>query len=128
MKIIQTENMPKSNGHYSQCIEHQGVLYISGQLPMDTETKKIPKTIEEQTILVLNNIETILTEAGSNRNSVIQVRIYISNINLWDKVNEEYSKFFTQHKPTRCIIPTCDLHYGALIEIEVTAISIEENV
>jgi|TARA_B110000093_G_C12940537_1_gene397757 reactive intermediate/imine deaminase len=123
MKIVNTPNMPVSNGHYSQCIEHNGILYLSGQLPIIKETKSIPSTIEEQTILVLKNVETILNEAGSNKNNILQVRIYISDIKLWDKVNNGYIRFFENHKPVRCIIPTRELHFGCLIEIEVTAIS-----
>ena len=113
--------MPVSNGHYSQCIEHNGLLYLSGQLPI--KNKNIPPTIEEQTILVLKNVETILKEAGSTKKNILQVRVYISDIKLWDKVNEEYSRFFENHKPVRCIIPTRELHFGCLLEIEVTAIS-----
>lgn len=122
MNIINTPNLPLSNGHYSQCIEHQGILYLSGQLPICQETKLIPATIEAQTELVLKNIDTILKAAGSNKNNVLQVRVYISNIELWDKVNKCYSHFFENHKPVRCIIPTRELHFGSLIEIEVTAI------
>jgi|TARA_B110000914_G_scaffold185767_1_gene169548 2-iminobutanoate/2-iminopropanoate deaminase len=123
MKIINTPNMPVSNGHYSQCIEHNGILYLSGQLPIERETKTIPATIEEQTDLVFKNVETILKEAGSNKKNVLQVRVYISSINLWDKVNDGYSIFFEDHKPVRCIIPTRELHFGSLIEVEITAIS-----
>lgn len=123
MNIIQTKNMPTANGHYSQCIEHNGILYLSGQLPIERETKKIPSTISEQTNLVLKNIETILHEANSDKNHVLQVRIYIPNVQLWDEVNTVYSDFFGTHKPVRCVIPTNELHYGALIEVEVTAIT-----
>ncbi|WP_159023725.1 RidA family protein [Formosa sp. L2A11] len=122
MKIITDINMPKSNGHYSQCIEHNGILYLSGQLPILQEDRNIPKTIEEQTLLVLNNIDTILKVAGSNKNNILQVSIYVSNIKLWDKVDEVYSRFFEHHKPVRSIIPTRELHFGCLIEVEVTAI------
>ena len=82
MKIIDTPKMPKANGHYSQCIEHNGLLYLSGQLPIDQKSKTIPSSIEEQTDLVLKNVESILTEAGSSKNHILQVRIYISNIEL----------------------------------------------
>ena len=122
MTILNTPKMPKTNGHYSQCIEHNGILYLSGQLPIDRETKTIPTSIEEQTDLVLKNIETILKEAGSNKKNVLQVRVYISNIKLWDKVNDRYSFFFEEHKPVRCVIPTGELHFGCLIEIEAMAI------
>ncbi len=122
MEIIQTDKMPKSNGHYSQCIHHNGILYLSGQLPIDPYTKSIPKTIEEQTLQTLSNIELILNEAGSSKYEVLQIRIYISDILLWDKVNAVYSSFFEKHKPVRSVIPTRDLHFGCLIEIETTAI------
>jgi len=122
MKIINTPNMPKSNGHYSQCIAHNGMLYLSGQLPINQADRSIPDTIEAQTDLALHNAEQILVAAGSNKSKVLQVRVYISNISLWDKVNERYAAFFQDHKPVRSIIPTRELHFGCLIEIEVTAV------
>jgi len=123
MEKISTPNIPKSNGHYSQCIKHNGILYLSGQLPLDIIDYSMPEGIIAQTDLVLKNIEAILKEAGSDKNKVLQVRIYIPNVALWDEVNERYSIFFGNHKPARCIIPTRELHFGSLIEIEVTAIA-----
>ncbi len=122
MKIVNTPNMPKSNGHYSMCIEHNGLLYLAGQLPLRQEDRSIPETIEEQTDLVLQKVETILVEAGSHKFNVLQVRIYIPDVALWDQVNERYALFFEHHKPVRCVIPTRELHYGCLIEMEVTAV------
>lgn len=122
MQIIDSPNLPPSNGHYSQCISHNGILYLSGQLPIDPDTKKIPKTIEEQADLALKNAEKILIEAGSSKNKVLRVQVFISNIELWNSVNDRYTLFFGDHKPARCIIPTRELHFGCLIEIEVTAI------
>jgi 2-iminobutanoate/2-iminopropanoate deaminase len=121
MKIIQSVNIPPANGHYSACIEHNGTLYISGQLPVDPATKKIPEGIEAQTKLALEKIDLILTEAGSSREKVIQMRIYISDIALWNKVNEAYTQFFGTHKPVRCVVPVGKLHYGCLIEAECVA-------
>lgn len=122
MEIRTSPKIPQSNGHYAQCIEHNGILYLSGQLPIDPITGNIPESIEEQVDLVLNNIELILNEVGSSKNKVLQVRVYVPSIELWDRVNERYSLFFESHKPVRCIIPTRELHFGCLIEIEVTAI------
>jgi 2-iminobutanoate/2-iminopropanoate deaminase len=122
MKIIQNENMPRANGHYTQCIEHQGILYLSGQLPIDPDTKEIPAAIEQQTLVALQNVEKILKAADENISAILQVRIYISDIALWDKVNAVYASFFGEHKPTRSIIPTGPLHYGAQIEIEALAV------
>lgn len=121
MKIIRTKNMPVSNGHYSQCIEYNGLLYLSGQLPIDSGTREIPDSIEEQAKLALSNVEIILKEAGSSLSNVINIRIYIPDIDLWDKVNDIYSQVMGDHKPTRCIIPTRQLHFGCKIEIEATA-------
>jgi reactive intermediate/imine deaminase len=121
MKVIQTPDMPNANGHYSQCIEHNGTLYISGQLPIDPVTGEISQIIENQADLVFRKIEIILNEAGVTKNEVIQMRLYISDINLWEKVNERYSLFFGRHKPVRCVIPTGKLHYGCLIEVEAVA-------
>lgn len=114
--------MPKANGHYSPCIQHNGILYLSGQLPIDPVTKAIPKTIEEQTDLALKNVETIVNEAGSSKDQILQMRVYISNIELWGRVNDRYSAFFGDHKPVRSIVPTRELHFGCLIEIEAIAV------
>lgn len=113
--------MPKSNGHYSMCIEHNGTIYTAGQLPIDPVSKSIPKTIEKQTKLVLEKIETIVIAAGSSKNQIIQMRLYISDIELWTRVNIVYAEFFGKHKPVRAVIPTRELHYGCLIEVEAIA-------
>jgi len=104
--------MPRANGHYSQCIEHQGILYMSGQLPMDNGSRTIPESIEDQSRLVLKNVERVLTEAGSSLDRVLQMRVYVTDIGLWDAVNDIYTEVFGDHKPTRCIIPTRELHFG----------------
>lgn len=121
MQLFTTDKMPKPAGHYSQCVEHNGVLYISGQLPKDPVTRVIPEGIAEQTLQVLKNIELILMEVGSNKNCILQMRIYIPDIEHWDVVNKVYSEFFGDHKPARCVVPSRDLHYGSLIEVEATA-------
>ena len=121
MKIIHHPNIPPANGHYSPCIEHQGTLYISGQLPVDPDTRSIPSGIEAQTNMVLNKIEQILMAAGSSKEQVIQMRIYLPDVALWDEVNAVYAGFFGSHKPARCVVPTTTLHYGCLIEAECIA-------
>ena len=122
MKIIEAPGMPKANGHYSQCVEHDGVLYLSGQLPIDPDTRQIPEGIEEQTRVALANVERILVAAGSDKSHVLRVRIYVSNIALWNRVNEVYAEFFGTHRPARAIVPSRDLHFGAQVEIECIAV------
>ena len=122
MRTIDDERIPTPGGHYSPILEHQGLLYVSGQLPMDPASKQVPDGIEAQTELALTNLEHLLIVAGSARNHVLQVRIYIANIDLWDAVNRTYAAFFGEHKPVRAIIPCGDLHFGCLLEIEATAV------
>jgi 2-iminobutanoate/2-iminopropanoate deaminase len=121
MKIIDTEKMPTANGHYSQCIEHNGLLYISGQLAGNSIEMTLQMDIGSQAKIVLEKIEVILNQAGSSRDKVIQMRIYIPDIELWDRVNKVYTEFFGEHKPVRCIVPSGRLHYGCLIEAEAVA-------
>lgn len=121
MNIINHPDLPPSNGHYSVAIEHNGTLYISGQLPIDLETKEIPPTVEEQTELVLRKVAQIVEVSGSSKEQIIQMRVYVSDVQLWDRVNAVYARFFGEYKPVRVVVPTRDLHYGCLIEVEATA-------
>ncbi|MCM1988253.1 RidA family protein [Oceanirhabdus seepicola] len=127
MKYISTDNALKPSGHYSQAIVHNNLVFISGQLAVDSNTgEKKFGTIEEETNLVLKNIDLILKEAGSDKNHVLKTTIYIPDMSLWDKVNRIYSDFFKNHKPARAIVPTRELHFDFKIEIEVIA-AIKKN-
>jgi enamine deaminase RidA (YjgF/YER057c/UK114 family) len=124
MKIIQHESIPTPKGHYTPVVEHKGTLYVSGQLPrLDDGT--IPEGIEAQTMLVLEKMEQLLLLAGSNREHVLQVRIYIPDGDDWAAVNAVYADFFGDHRPARCIVPSRELHYGCAIELEAVACVIE---
>jgi len=122
MKKIFTPNAPKPAGHYSQAIVHDNVVYISGQLPIDPVTGEMRlSSIEEQTEQALKNVAEILKAAGSDIDSVIKTTVYISDIQLWDRVNNVYSAFFGEHRPARAVVPTKNLHHGSNIEIEAIA-------
>ncbi len=77
--------------------------------------------IEAQTELALRNVEQILLAAGSDLSHVLQMTIYISEMELWDKVNEVYARILGEHKPARAIVPVKDLHFGTKIEIQAIA-------
>ncbi|MFT5018090.1 MAG: 2-iminobutanoate/2-iminopropanoate deaminase, partial [Limisphaerales bacterium] len=93
MKIIQNKEIPVPKGHYSPVIEHNGTLYLSGQLPKD-EDGNIPEGIEAQLELVLAKMDHLLTHSGSDRNHVLSVRIYIPDVAYWDQVDATYASFF----------------------------------
>lgn len=112
----------KPAGHYSLATVHNDTVYISGQLPVNINTgEKVFGTITDQVKTVLNNIEEILKEVGSSKDKVLKVSIYIPDVKLWNEVNEVYSSFFQGHKPARVIVPTRELHYGFLVEMDVIA-------
>jgi reactive intermediate/imine deaminase len=121
MKIIENELMPPpAKGHYSHCVEHNGILYLSGQLPLLADGG-VPDGIEAQTLLTLQKVEKILQAAGSKKEQILRMTVYITDIAYWPEVNAAYADFFGNHKPARCIIPCGKLNYGALIEIDCTA-------
>ncbi len=125
MRII-SGNASKG-GHYSPGIVSNGTLYISGQLPIDHETGRlVPGGVGEQAKAALRNMEIILASAGLPKEAVVLCRVYIPDVRLWDEVNRAYAEFFGAHKPARVIVPTGELHHGALVEIEAMAEMPEE--
>ena len=89
---------------------------------MDMETRvAFAGDIETQTELALRNVEAVLHAAGSDLQHVLQMTIYISDIELWGKVNETYARVMGEHRPARAIVPVEDLHFGTQIEIQAIA-------
>lgn len=122
MKVIQPKDQPQPKGHYSPGIRHKGLIFVSGQLPIDLETREpFAGDIETQTELALRNVEEVLKAAGSDLEHVLQMTIYVSDMELWDAVNRTYSKIMGDHRPARAIVPVKDLHFGAKIEIQAVA-------
>ncbi len=122
MEFIKTSNAPAPAGHYSQAVVYNDLIFVSGQLPINPETKeKITGTIEEQAHQTLKNVKAILEAAGSNLQNVLKTTVYISDISLWGPVNEIYAEYFGNHKPARAIVPTRELHHGFKIEVEAIA-------
>ena len=122
MEPIVTEDAPKPAGHYAQGVVHGGLVYVSGQVPIDPKSGKLTlDTIEAQTQQALENVKGIVEAAGSRLDLVLKTTVYISDIELWTRVNEVYAAFFGDHRPARAIVPTKDLHFGIQVEIEAVA-------
>lgn len=122
MRMISTPDAPPPAGHYSQAVVYGDTVYVSGQLAVDPVTgEKGVGSIEEQTRLALRNIEQILLSSGSDLNHVIKTTAYVSDIELWGGVNQVYAEVFGEHRPVRVIVPSRDLHFGCLVEIEAIA-------
>jgi len=122
MKVIQPPDQPQPKGHYSPGFEHNGLIFVSGQLPMTLDTRQ-PFTgpIEEQTELALRNVEVVLQAAGSDLGRVRQFTIYVSDMELWGAVNATYARVMGDHRPARAIVPVKDLHFDTKIEIAAIA-------
>lgn len=122
IKSIQTPNAPSPGGHYSQAIAYGGLVFVAGQLSIDPKTgEKKLGSIEEQTEQALRNVEAILKAANSDLSRVLKMTVYVSDIDLWGPVNTVYARIMGEHRPARAVIPTGDLHYGFLIEIDAIA-------
>lgn len=122
MNIILTPNAPAPGGHYSQAIAHNGLVFISGILPIEPSGRKLNDfDINKQTKQVFANLKAILEAAGSEPNKVLKTTVFISDMSLWVQVNVLYAEFFGEHRPARSVVPVKKLHYGLSIELEAIA-------
>lgn len=122
MKKIFAEKAPKAIGPYSHAIQTGNLIFCSGQTPLNPESMIIEGvSVTEQTTLVLNNLETVLKEAGCNRNNIIKTSVFLKNFADFEKMNQAYSAFFGEHKPARTTVEVSRLPKEALVEIECVA-------
>lgn len=119
---VLTPGAPAPGGHYSQATVHGGLVFVAGQLPIDPRTgEKRLGSVEEQVEVTLRNVEAILVAAGSDLAHLLKVTIYVSDIEHWGAINAVYARILGPHRPARAVVPTRDLHYGFLVEIEAIA-------
>ena len=122
-KIISTDKAPKAIGPYSQAIESNGTLYVSGQIPLDPQTGKlIEGDIKEQTEQVLKNIGAVLEAAGYTFSDVVKSTCLLSDMNNFAAMNEVYAKYYHTDPPARAAYGVVKLPLGSLIEIETIAV------
>jgi 2-iminobutanoate/2-iminopropanoate deaminase len=122
-KIIRTSKAPAAIGPYSQAVEANGTLYISGQVPVNPATGKfVEGGITEQTQQIFRNIEAILTEAGYTFKDVVKSTCMLSDIKDFKAMNEVYGTIYTENHPARTTYAVKDLPLGALLEIETIAV------
>lgn len=123
MKVISTKNAPAAIGPYSQAIEAGGMVFVSGQVPINPETGNIEaKDIASQTTQVLKNIGEILKAAGLGYENVVKTTVLLDDINDFSAMNEVYAGFFTEPYPARAAFEAANIPKGAKVEIEVIAV------
>jgi 2-iminobutanoate/2-iminopropanoate deaminase len=122
-RIIKTSNAPAAIGPYSQAIEINGTLYISGQIPIDPSIGKVTEgDITIQTEQVMKNIGAILKEAGYDYSDVVKSTCLLSDMANFKAMNEVYGRFYTENPPARAAFAVKELPLGVLVEIETIAL------
>lgn len=110
-------------GTYSHITLAHGVAYISGQLPLTADgTPLTTESFATQTHQTLANLDACLTTIGATREHLLQVRVYVTNIDQWQDFDSIYSTWIGAHRPARAVAGINQLHYGAALEIEATAL------
>lgn len=122
MKLIYAADAPKAIGPYSHAYQSSNLIFCSGQTPLNPVTMTIEgATVTEQTLLVLQNLETVLKAAGTDRNHVLKTSVFLKNFADFEKMNKAYEQFFGEHKPARTTVEVNRLPKDALVEIECVA-------
>ena len=122
MKAVTLDVKGENRGHYVPGMVAGGMLYISGQLSIDLDTREVARGgVREHMRQALHNVELVLQAAGLAREDVVMCRVYVAGLSNWDEVNEEYQAFFGEHRPARIIVSAPELHFGCMVEIEAVA-------
>ena len=121
MKAIKTNGAPAAIGPYSQAVEANGFVYLSGQLPIDPQTGKMPEGIQAQTQQALENVKAILAEVGLTMKNVVKTTVMLADIADFGGMNEVYATFFDEPFPARSAFAVRDVPKGALLELECIA-------
>lgn len=121
-KIIATSNAPAAIGPYSQATEANGLIFISGQLPIDPATGTMaPADTALQTEASIKNIEAILKAEGLTLENVLKTTVFMADLGQFARMNEVYAKFFSKNPPARAAVEVKALPKAALVEIEAIA-------
>lgn len=123
-EIISTDKAPGAIGPYSQAIKAGGMLFVSGQIPIDTATGEfVQGGVVEQTEQVLKNLSAVLEAGGSSIDNVVKTSVFLADMNDFAAMNEVYAKYFDANKPARATVQAAALPRGARVEIECIAVA-----
>ena len=121
-QVISTEKAPAAIGPYSQAIEVNGMVYTSGQIPVNPATGEIAGTIEGQARQVMENVKNLLAAAGATMDQVVKTTVFIKDMNQFSIINDIYKEYFNKDFPARSCVEVARLPKDVLIEIEAVAV------
>jgi len=125
-RIIKTTHAPAAIGPYSQAVEANGLVFASGQIPIDPATGQfVAGGIAEQTERVLKNLEAVLEAAGSSLDRIIKTTVFLADMDEFVAMNEVYGRFFAADPPARATVQAARLPRDAKVEIEAIALKNE---
>lgn len=121
-KVISTNQAPAAIGPYSQAVEVNGLIYTSGQIPVDPATGEIPQGIDAQAEQVMKNVKNLLEAAGSGMEHVIKTTVFIKDMNDFTAINQIYAAYFEGECPARSCVEVARLPKDVLMEMEAIAV------
>jgi 2-iminobutanoate/2-iminopropanoate deaminase len=122
--VIATDQAPKAIGPYSQAIRANGLVFVSGQIPLDPATQQlIEGDVPAQTDRILRNIKGILEAAGTSTDKVVKTTVFLKNMSEFAAMNEVYGKYFSSNPPARSTVEVSRLPKDVLVEIDVIAVA-----
>ncbi|MFJ7285694.1 RidA family protein [Pseudomonas sp. NPDC099000] len=122
IEIIHTPQAAAPGGHYSQAISYQGMLHVSGQLPVRADgSHSANQAFEVQASIALNNLLAILAQANCQPGSLLKITVYLVGIEYWPALDRLCAQYLGEHRPARSVVPVPALHHGYLIEIDALA-------
>lgn len=123
-EIISTENAPGAIGPYSQAIKTGGMIFCSGQIPIDPVTGEfVSNDVAEQTEQVLKNLDAVLKAGGSGLEQVVKTTVFLADMSDFAAMNEVYARYFVENKPARATVQAARLPRDARVEIECIAVA-----
>ena len=121
LERLVSEAAPAAIGPYSHGVRHGGMIITSGQIPVDPKTHEMVREIKAATLTVLNNLISGVEAGGGDRSTVAKVDVFVRSLSDFDAINQVYSEFFGENKPSRVLVQVADLPDGALLEAAMLA-------
>ncbi len=126
-KILESSNAPKPLGHYSQAVEINNTIYLSGQIGLNPNTNYLAINLAAEAEQVMKNIKAVLESASLSLDNIVKVTIYLKDMEYFQKFNEVYASFMKDNHPARSCIAVAGLPKDANVEVDVIAVRFDEN-